>query len=99
MASATRRTAGPDPAGPPPDDGSAPIRPLPWSARLRLALYRHDRHRDAGFASYVAGLLAAAAFAALSSATAWPGLLLAFLLAFLPATALTAWAMTAHGHA
>jgi hypothetical protein len=47
------------------------------------------RHADAGLASYTAGLVAAAAFMALSLGPGWVG----FLVGFLPASLLTSWAV------
>jgi hypothetical protein len=50
------------------------------------------RHADAGLASYTAGLVAAAAFMALSLGPGWVG----FLVGFLPASLLTSWAVASH---
>ncbi len=50
------------------------------------------RHADAGLASYVAGLIAAAAFMALSLGPGWVG----FLVGFLPASLLTSRAVASH---
>jgi hypothetical protein len=50
------------------------------------------RHADAGLASYTAGLVAAAAFMALSLGPGWVG----FLVGFLPASLLSSWAVTSH---
>jgi hypothetical protein len=49
------------------------------------------RHKDAGLASYTAGLVVAAAFMALALGPGWVG----FLLGFLPASLLTSWAVAA----
>lgn len=59
------------------------------STRLLLSL---RRHADAGLASYTAGLVAAAAFMALSLGPGWLG----FLLGFLPVSLLTSWAVAGH---
>jgi serine/threonine protein kinase len=50
------------------------------------------RHADAGLASYAAGLVAAAAFMALSIGPGWVG----FLLGYLPVSLLTSWAVSSH---
>jgi hypothetical protein len=69
------------------DDIPAPAIKRPWFSSLFA-----KRHADAGLASYTAGLVAAAAFMALSLGPGWVG----FLVGFLPASLLTSWAVASH---